>query len=117
MSVQDRAGFHTARNGEMEQGFRGRAAIALYHVRRIVDLQKLRRRKRALVQSCRSNRQPQRLAGNHRAKVSTRPQSPSAGIEFHSNLRQASGYLREASTVSANSRVGFGAIPTLDAFL
>src|SRR5258708_29471752 len=51
MSVQNRAGTYAARDGEMEQGFRRRAAIAADNVGRVVHLQKLRGRNAALVQA------------------------------------------------------------------
>ena len=101
MCVQDCASIEAARDGEMKQGFRGRPPITLYHVRRIVDLQKLPGRKSALVQSCRSNGQPQRLAGNHRAEVSTCAQNPAALVKTLSNFRQTIGNLRETASVLA----------------
>ena len=99
MRVQDRAGIHAACDGQMEQGFRGRTAITLYHVRRIVDLQKLCRRKAPLIQSRRSNGQPQWVAGNHCAEVSTRAQNPATRVKTLSNFRQVSSNLRENCTV------------------
>src|SRR6266849_3646238 len=95
MSVQDRAGIHAARDGEMEQGFSRRPAFATHHVTCSVHLQELRGRKAALVQSRRSNREAQRLAGNHRAEVSTRTQDPSARVKVFSNPSQISSDLRE----------------------
>src|SRR6266849_403352 len=95
MSVQDRAGLHAARNGDVEQGFGRRPAISAKNVGRFVHLQKLRGRKIALVQAGRSNGQAQRLAGNHRAEVSTRSQNPAARMKTSSDLRQALTNLRE----------------------
>src|SRR6266851_1781130 len=95
MRVQDRAGIHATRDGEMEQGFRGRTAFAANDVRRVVDLQKLRWRKGTLVQARRSNGQPQWVAGNHGAKVSTRAQNPATFVKALSNFRQLSGNLLE----------------------
>src|SRR5256885_15265034 len=110
MSVQDRAGVYAARDGEMEQSFRRRSAIAAYDVGRFVHFQKLRRRKASLVQARRSNRQPQRLAGNHRAEVSTGAQNPSARMKTLSNLHQASGCFRKGQTVGTGLRNRFGAL-------
>src|SRR6266849_505077 len=95
MSVQDRAGLHAARNGDVEQGFGRRPAISAKNVGRFVHLQKLRGRKITLVQAGRSNGQAQRLAGNHRAEVSTRSQNPAAHMKTPSDLHQALTNLRE----------------------
>src|SRR5260370_10676691 len=105
MSVQDRAGVHAAHDGEMQQGFRRRPAIAADNVSRFIHLQELLGRKAALVQTRRSNGQTQRLSGNYRAEVSTRPQNPSARIEAFSNFRQVSGCLRKANAARTLSRV------------
>jgi len=91
MSMQDRAGTHAAHNGYVEQRFCRGLAIAANDAGGIVDLKKLRGRKRALVQSRRSNRQAQRLSGNYGAEVSTRSQNPSARVKIFSNPRQFSG--------------------------
>src|SRR5713101_280986 len=95
MSVQDRAGTHTARDGDVEQRFRRGPSISADDVDGIIHLQELRGCEAALVQTCRSNRQPQRLARNHRAEVSTRAQNPAARVETLSDLRQVLTNLRE----------------------
>src|SRR5260370_41068426 len=81
MSVQDRPGMSAANDGKMKQGFRGRPAIAAYHVSSFIHLQELPGREAALVQARRSNRQAQRLAGNYRAEVSARSHNPSAIVK------------------------------------
>src|SRR6266567_6303870 len=93
MSVQDRAGAHAVHDGQMKQCLRRRPATAADDAGCTVYLQKLRQRERTLVQSRRSHRQPQGLARNHRAKVSTRSQNPSPRVEIFSNLRQFSSSL------------------------
>src|SRR5260370_37003914 len=117
MSVQDRAGIRAAHDGEMQQGFRRRPAIAADDVSRFIHLQELLGRKAALVQARRSNGQTQRLSGNYRAKVSTRPQNPSARIEAFSNFLQASGCLRKANAARTLSRVRFRTSPAPEASL
>src|SRR5260370_38281699 len=59
MRVQDRAGIHATRDGEMEQGFCGRTACAANDVRRVGDLQKLRWRKGTRPQARPLNAHPQ----------------------------------------------------------
>src|SRR6266478_2065140 len=110
MSVQDRAGVYAARDGEMEQSFRRRSAIAAYDVGRFVHFQKLCGRKAALVQARRSNRQPQRLVGNHGTEVSTGAQNPSARMKTLSNLHQASGCFRKGHTIATGLRNSSGAL-------
>src|SRR6266404_3139467 len=99
MRVQDCARGHATHDGKMEQCFRGRPAIPAHDVGRLVHLQKLRGPQAALVQSCRSNRQTQRLARNHRAEISARPQNPPARVKSLSNFSEGNGGLREAGAV------------------
>jgi len=49
MRVQDRAGVHASRDGDMQQRLRGWAAIAAHDVSRFIYLQKLCRREASLV--------------------------------------------------------------------
>src|SRR6266849_6789342 len=95
MSMQDRAGTHAAHNGYVEQRFGRRAATAADDVDGTIHLQELRGCKAAFVQAARSNGQAQRLAGNHRAEVSTRSENPAARMKTSSDLRQALTNLRE----------------------
>src|SRR5260370_27818946 len=117
MSVQDRVGIHAAHDGEMQQGFRSRPATAPETVSAFIHLRELLGRKAALVQARRSNGQTQRLSGNYRAKVSARPQNPSARIEAFSNFRQVSGCLRKANAARTFSRVRFRTSPAPEASL
>src|SRR6266852_2765431 len=95
MSVQDRAGLHAAHNGDVEQGFGRRPAISAKNVDGIIHFQELLGCEAAFVQARGRNRQPKRLAGNHRAEVSTRAQNPPARMKAPSDLRQALTNLRE----------------------
>src|SRR5580693_5050510 len=101
MRVQNRACIHAANNGGMQQRLRGWPPFAANHVGLLVHLEKLGGREAALVQSRRSNSQPQRVARQNRAEVSARSQDPASRIETPSNLRQACGSLSEAVTVAA----------------
>src|SRR6267154_899346 len=51
MRVQNRTGAHTVHDGQMQQGFRGRPAMAADDVSRFIHLQELHWRKAALVQA------------------------------------------------------------------
>src|SRR5216683_2684365 len=81
-----RIGTHAAHNGYVEQRFGRRAATAADDVDGTIHLQELRGCKAAFVQAARSNGQAQRLAGNHRAEVSTRSENPAARVEAPPSL-------------------------------
>src|SRR5258708_20676430 len=85
VSVQHGSRFPAVHDREMQQRLRRWLALSADDLRICVHLEKVRGRKIALVQSRGSNCQPQRLARNHRAEISTRSQNPNPSVETPSN--------------------------------
>src|SRR5690242_2047887 len=88
MGMKDAAGIPGARDGDVEESFRGRNTVAVLHAGTLVDLKKMGGGKGRLVEAGGSDEQTHGLASQNRAEIAARSESQRTRMEFGANFRQ-----------------------------